>query len=157
MANERIDSASRVIKATPETIYRAFLDANALVRWLPPDGMTGRIDAFDPREGGEYRITLTYERPDHSASGKTSDHADVTRGCFLQLIPGRKIVQSVRFESDDPRFAGEMRMTWLLEPDPEGTAVRVIADNVPSGIAPQDHQAGFAHTLANLAAFVEAR
>jgi uncharacterized protein YndB with AHSA1/START domain len=82
-------------------------------------------------------------------------HADVTHGRFLQLVPNRQIVQSVRFESNDPRFAGEMRMTWLLEGGPEGTTVSIRADDVPGGIAHQDHLAGFQATLANLAAFVE--
>jgi uncharacterized protein YndB with AHSA1/START domain len=117
--------------------------------------MKGRIDAFDPREGGEYRITLTYDRHDQPPRGKTTEHADVTHGRFLQLVPNRQIVQSVRFESNDPRFAGEMRMTWLLEADPEGTTVSIRADDVPEGISPQDHVAGFQATLANLAAFVE--
>src|SRR5262245_472409 len=91
-----MDSASRLISATPAAIYQAFVDPRALVRWLPPSGMTGCIEVFDPREGGEYQITLSYDRPEHSAPGKTTEHADVTRGRFLQLLPNRKIVQSVR-------------------------------------------------------------
>jgi uncharacterized protein YndB with AHSA1/START domain len=151
----RVDSASRLIRATPAAIYRAFVNAGTLVRWLPPAGMKARIDAFDPRVGGEYRITLTYDRHDHLARGKTTEHADVTHGRFLQLVPDREIVQTVRFESDDPGFAGEMRINWLLEGHPEGTMVHIRADNIPEGIAPQDHVAGFQATLANLAAFVE--
>jgi uncharacterized protein YndB with AHSA1/START domain len=154
-SGDRTDSALRMIKATPSAIYRAFVDPDAFVRWLPPSGMKGRVDAFDPREGGDYQLTLTYDRSDHPTPGKTTEHADVTHGRFLQLVPGRRIVQSVRFESDDPSFAGEMRLTWRLEPDPGGTMVTITAENVPRGIAPQDHQAGFAATLANLAAFVE--
>ena len=154
-ADGRTDSASRLIKATPAAIYQAFLDPNALVRWLPPSGMTACIDVFDPREGGEYQLTLTYDRPDHSAPGKTTEHADVTRGRFLQLLSSRQIVQSVRFDSVDPKFAGEMRTTWLLEPDPEGSIVTITAENVPVGITSEEHEAGFASTLANLAAFVE--
>jgi len=154
-AEGRTDSTSRLISATPAAIYQAFVEPKALVRWLPPSGMTGCIEVFDPREGGEYQITLTYDRPEHSAPGKTTEHADVTRGRFLQLLPNRKIVQSVRFDSNDPGFAGEMRITWRLEPGPDGTTVTITAENVPMGIEPEDHRAGFASTLSNLAAFVE--
>ena len=154
-STRRVDSASRLIRTTPHAIYQAFIDPGALIHWLPPGGMKATIDAFDPREGGAYRITLTYDRPDHPAQGKTTDHADVTRGRFLRLVPDRMVVQSVQFESDHSRFAGDMRLTWLLEPRDEGTMVTVTAEDVPSGISPEDHQAGFADTLANLARFVE--
>jgi uncharacterized protein YndB with AHSA1/START domain len=152
----RVDSASRVIKAPPTHIYRAYIDPSALARWLPPKGMTGRIELFDPREGGEYRIVLTYVDADRSAPGKTTREADVVHGRFLELVPDRKIVQSVRFESADPRFAGEMKLTWQLNPVLEGTSVVITAENVPDGITRADHEAGFAATLDNLAAFVEA-
>jgi uncharacterized protein YndB with AHSA1/START domain len=118
--------------------------------------MRGRIEMFDPRDGGEYRIILTYvEDADRSAAGKTTRDADVVHGRFLELVPDRKIVQSVRFESADPRFAGEMKLTWQLNPVPEGTNVVITAENVPDGITRADHEAGFAATLDNLAAFVE--
>jgi uncharacterized protein YndB with AHSA1/START domain len=153
----RVDSASRVIKAPPADIYRAYVDPNALVRWLPPTGMKGRIETFDPRDGGEYRLVLTYVDANQSATGKTTRDADVVHGRFLELVPDRRIVQSVRFESADPSFAGEMKLTWNLNPAPEGTTVVIIAENVPDGIMRADHEAGFAATLDNLAAFVEGR
>jgi uncharacterized protein YndB with AHSA1/START domain len=140
----RVDSASRVIKASPADIYRAYVDPNALVRWLPPKGMTGRIEIFDPRKRGEYRIVLTYVEADRSGPGKTTRDADVVHGRFLELVPDRKIVQSVRFESADPTFAREMKLTWQLNPVPEGTAVVIAAENVPDGITRADHEAGFA-------------
>jgi uncharacterized protein YndB with AHSA1/START domain len=157
MSPSRVDSASRVINAPPADIYRAYVNPEALVRWLPPTGMKGRIETFDPRNGGEYRIVLTYVDPKHTAAGKTTRDADVVRGRFLELVPDRRIVQSVYFESTDSRFAGEMTLTWQLNPAPEGTTVEIVAENVPDGIAPADHEAGFAATLENLAAFVEGR
>jgi uncharacterized protein YndB with AHSA1/START domain len=155
MPANRIDSASRVIKAEPAAIYGAFIDPAALVQWLPPHGMTGRIEIFEARVGAEYRIVLTYDRRNESTRGKTTDDADVVRGRFLELVPDARIVQSVVFESSDPRFAGEMTMTWLLQPAADGTRVAITAENVPEGISPADHQAGFAATLDKLAAFVE--
>jgi uncharacterized protein YndB with AHSA1/START domain len=151
----RIDSASRVIRASPHDIYQAYMDPQALVSWLPPEGMQGRIDSFDPREGGIYRMALTYEQPDHSVAGKTSQHSDVVRGRFLKLVAGERIVQLVEFESDDPAFAGAMKMTWTLTAVPGGTEVAILCENVPEGIRQEDHAAGLKSTLENLAAFLE--
>ena len=81
---------------------------------------------------------------------------DITAGRFLALEPGRRIVQTVEFESADPAFAGTMVMTWTLEPTPDGTEVTVSAANVPSGISAEDHAAGLASSLENLARFVAA-
>jgi uncharacterized protein YndB with AHSA1/START domain len=117
--------------------------------------MTARIDAFEPREGGAYRMALTDDRPDHAAPGKTSDHADVVRGRFLELVPDERIVQLVAFESEDPAFAGEMTMTWTLTAAPGGTNVAIRCERVPEGIRPDDHEAGLRAALANLAAFTE--
>jgi uncharacterized protein YndB with AHSA1/START domain len=151
----RIDSPSRVIRASPHDIYQAYMDPQALVSWLPPEGMQGRIDSFDPREGGTYRMALTYEQRDHSVPGKTSQHSDVFRGRFLKLVAGERIVQVVEFESEDPAFAGAMKMTWTLTAVPGGTAVAILCENVPAGIRQEDHAAGLKSTLDNLAAFLE--
>jgi uncharacterized protein YndB with AHSA1/START domain len=155
MKNTRIDSESRLIRAAAAAVYSAYVNPTDLVRWLPPTGMTGRIEVFDPRPGGAYRIALTYDRDSQSIRGKTTEDADVVHGRFLELVPEQKIVQSVQFESEDPRFAGEMIMTWLFTPAPQGCDVQIIAENVPEGISPEDHRAAFAATLANLARVVE--
>jgi uncharacterized protein YndB with AHSA1/START domain len=156
-SGQRIDSASRVIKASPGSIYQAHIDPHALVSWLPPKGMRARVDAYDPREGGTYRIVLTYDQAKHSAPGKTSAHSDVVRGRFLELVPNERIVQLVEFESEDPAYAGEMKMTWTLAAVPEGTNVTIRCENVPAGIRHEDHEAGLKSTLDNLAAFAEGR
>jgi uncharacterized protein YndB with AHSA1/START domain len=152
---KRIDSASRVIRASPHDIYQAYMDPQALVSWLPPEGMQGRIDTFDPREGGIYRMALTYEQPDHSVPGKTSEHSDIVGGRFLELVADERIVQLAEFESEDPAFAGAMKMTWTLTAVPGGTEVVILCENVPEGIRQEDHAAGLKSTLENLAAFVE--
>lgn len=151
-AGTRTDTASRLIAAAPAAVHRAFVDPEALMRWLPPEGMSGRALLFEPREGGRYRIALTYEG---EGTGKTSAKTDITSGRFLALEPGRRIVQSVVFESDDPAFAGEMIMSWSFEPAPGVTEVTVTAENVPAGISAEDHEAGLASSLENLARFVE--
>ncbi|WP_042148293.1 SRPBCC domain-containing protein [Paucisalibacillus sp. EB02] len=152
--NGRIDSASRVILASPQTIYQAFLNPELLVLWLPPKGMSGHIDMFEPRKGGHYCMTLTYEL-EHSTSGKTSENTDVSRGVFLELVPDKKIVQSVKFDSDNPAFSGEMIQTWYFEAVSEGTKVTIICENVPEGVRKEDHDTGLKSTLENLAIFTE--
>lgn len=152
---KRVDSASRVIRASPRTLYQAYMDPEALISWLPPEGMTGRIDAFEPSVGGTYRMTLTQDQPDPSAPGKTSEDSDTVRGRFLELVPDERIVQQVEFESEDPAFAGLMTMTWTLTAVPGGTEVTVLCENVPEGIRQEDHEAGIRSTLENLAAFTE--
>src|SRR5690625_5253048 len=152
--NRRTDSASRAIKASPQIIYRAFLNPDSLVSWLPPEGMSGRIDLFDPREGGAYKITLMYGR-EGLKFAKSSANSDVIQGEFLDLVPARRIVQSVKFASGDPAFSGEMIQRWLLERISGGTRVTIICENVPEGIRKEDHDAGLRSTLENLAAFTE--
>jgi uncharacterized protein YndB with AHSA1/START domain len=97
-------SASKVIKASPGTIYQAFLDPKAVAAWRPPAGMKAHIYAFNPREGGTFRMAFEYANADHRVRGKTSEHADVFQGRFLELVPDKRIVELVEFESDDPAF-----------------------------------------------------
>lgn len=153
-SNKRIDSASRVIMASPQTIYQAFLTPEAFVSWLPPKGMSGQIDMFDPRVGGAYRMTLTYEMDD-SPPGKTSENTDVAQGKFLELVPGKRIVQAIKFNSEDPAYSGEMIQKWFLEDVSEGTKVTIVCENVPEGIRKEDHDTGLKSTLENLAIFTE--
>jgi uncharacterized protein YndB with AHSA1/START domain len=144
-----------VIGASPATMFDAFVSAASLMKWLPPSGMSGRALEYDFREGGSYRIELRYDAGTSSGSGKTTDRSDITSGHFLELVPGRRIKQSVAFESSDPAFAGEMTMTWSFEAAPGGTRATVTADNVPSGISQADHDAGLRSSLDQLARFVE--
>lgn len=150
---KRRDTASKIVPESPAAVYRAFLDPKALVSWLPPEGMIGRIDAFDAREGGTYRMTLTYTASD-TAVGKTTDNTDVVQGEFVELIENERIVQRIVFEAEDPAFAGTMTMTWSLRAVPEGTEVSIICENVPEGIRQDEHEEGLRSTLAGLAAFL---
>ena len=145
----RIDRVSRLIAATPATVYQAFLSAADVAAWLPPQGMTAEIHEFDPRPGGPYRMTL---RIALGHGGKSSDDSDVVEGRFGEMVPDRRIEQRVRFRSDDPDFSGEMLMTWQFLPAQDGCEVVVSCANVPKGIAPGDHLAALASTLDNLAA-----
>jgi uncharacterized protein YndB with AHSA1/START domain len=151
----RTDSAARLIHASPDAVFRAFVDPVALIAWLPPKGMSGRILEFEPQPGGRYRIELALEDADGGVPGKTTEKTDVASGRFVALEPGRRIVQTVEFDTADPAFAGTMVMRWSLDPAPAGTKVCVRAENVPAGISADDHRAGLASSLENLARFVE--
>ncbi|RII20356.1 hypothetical protein DSC45_03950 [Streptomyces sp. YIM 130001] len=152
----RIDRAARLIAAPPGSVYAALVDREALEAWLPPDGMRGRIERWDPRPGGGLRMVLTYLDPAGSP-GKTSDATDVVDIGFADLVPAERVVQQAVFEADDPAFAGTMTMTWELTRAGDGTEVSVSATDVPSGISQSDHEAGIASSLANLASYVERR
>jgi len=149
----RTDTASRTIEATPEAVYAAMTDPDALVAWLPPTGMRGEMVEWDFRSGGHYRLVLHYE--DKSIAGKTGEGSDDVAVRFLDLVPGALVAQAVDFVSDDPAFAGTMVMNWMLRPVAEGTEVTIRAENVPSGISAEDHAEGLNASLENLAKFLE--
>jgi uncharacterized protein YndB with AHSA1/START domain len=150
----RTDEASRAIAAPPEAVYRAFTSAEALIAWLPPGDMTGRVLEYDFRENGQYSIELIYEGGSPPGGGKTTQTSDVTRGRFLAVEPAKLIVQTVEFDSPDPQLAGQMTLSWSFEATTTGTLVSVKAENVPPGISAEDHQAGLRGSLDNLAAFL---
>lgn len=98
---KRIDEASRLIDASPSDIYEAFSVPGAMEQWLPPNNMTGKMLDLDFREGGFYRMRLTYKDP-QKGRGKTSDEADEVEVRLIKLERGRRIEQEVAFESEDP-------------------------------------------------------
>jgi uncharacterized protein YndB with AHSA1/START domain len=117
--------------------------------------MTGRVERFDARPGGSYRLVLTLT-DGSSGSGKSTPDSDVVEARFVEIVPDERVVQAVDFVSDDPAFAGTMTMTWQLSDEDGGTRVDIRADDVPPGISAEDHAMGMRSTLANLAAFLEA-
>lgn len=150
----RRDTASRVIAAPPDRVFAALVDPVALAAWLPPEGMSGSFERFDARPGGSYRMALTHSGAS-TAPGKTTADSDVVEARFIQIDPGVRVVQAVDFVSDDPAYAGTMTMTWTVTAVDGGTHADVDAENVPAGISPEDHAAGLASSLANLARYLE--
>jgi uncharacterized protein YndB with AHSA1/START domain len=147
-------SASRTILASSRAIFRVLLDGEAIANWRPPHGMSARIERFEPRPGGYYRMALIY--PDGGdGRGKSSAREDVVDGRFVDILPDERLVEEVRFDTDDPRFQGTMTITTTLAPVRDGTRVTIAATNVPAGITESDHRAGMEATLKNLANFVE--
>lgn len=143
--------ASKVIKARPDEIYEVFMDPAILVEWLPPGEMTGRIHEFDGRPGGSYRMSLLYPPDEPTLRGKTADREDMVTVRFVALEPASRIVEAVTFHSSDPALMGEMILTATFDAVPDGTRVTIECTNLPSGLRPEDNEAGTRESLENLA------
>jgi uncharacterized protein YndB with AHSA1/START domain len=151
MGEPRTHRASRKIAASPEVLYRALLDPEALETWLAPPGARLRVEKLDAQPGGAIRFVLTFD----AYKGKSGANTDVIVGHFITLTPGELVLSEGDFTTDDPDFEGKMRTGWHFYPVPGGTRVEVVAENVPPGISKQDHEAGLSASLANLARYAE--
>ena len=154
MDNRRTDRTSRIIHADAQTLWQAWFDPAALVNWLPPKGMEARLEEFDPRPGGAFRLELRHLSP-QGGPGKTTADSDRIEGRFVSLNPPNAFEQDIGFDSGDPQFSGTMRMRWTFVPSEGGTVVTIVCSNVPPGIRAEDHVTGLAASLGSLAAYVE--
>lgn len=150
----RTDEATLLINASPVRVFAALSTADGVAKWLPPTGMTARVEHFDARTGGTYRLVLTYGDAT-GAHGKSSANEDVVEVRFVEVTSGVRLVQEVEFESDDPQYAGTMRMTWEVKASGASSEVIFRAVDVPAGISAEDHIEGLTSSLQNLAALVE--
>ena len=145
---------TRHLRAPRSRVYRALVDADAIARWKVPAGMTCEVLDLDGREGGGFRVSLTYLDPDRQ--GKTSAHTDTYRGRFVRLVPDELVVEVDEFESADPAQQGEMTITVTLADAPDGgTDLVAVHDGLPRGVAPEDNETGWREALDRLAALVE--
>ena len=145
----------KFIKATPEAVYRAFTDPAALAVWLVPGDMTGEVHSFDDRVGGGYQMSLYYPSSEITSRGKTEDREDRYTARFVELTPPSRIVEAITFDAVDPAFSGEMIMEVTLEAEEDGTTVSILFKDIPSGIRPEDNEAGTQSSLEKLARYVE--
>jgi uncharacterized protein YndB with AHSA1/START domain len=143
------------LDAPCEAVYHALLDPPAVGKWMVPPGMTSHIHAFDPREGGTFRISLTYDEP--TGAGKTTAQSDTYHGHFVKLVENEQVVEVVEFETDNPTLQGEMTITFTLTEAEGGTDVLAVHDQLPPGLSPADNELGWRLSLAQLAALVEGR
>jgi uncharacterized protein YndB with AHSA1/START domain len=151
MSSTRIN---RRVKAPRAIVYRALLDARAVATWMVPTGMTSHVHAFDAREGGLFRVSLTYDAP--TGTGKTTAHTDTYHGRFVKLVPNEQVVEVDEFETTDPALRGEMTITITLADADGGTDVLGLHEGLPSGASIADNETGWRMALAKLAALVEA-
>jgi uncharacterized protein YndB with AHSA1/START domain len=134
----------RVLTAPPERVYRAFIDADAMARWLPPNGFTGKVHSMETVVGGRFRMSFT-----HFGSGKS--HA--FGGEYLELVPGERLRYTDRF--DDPNLPGTITVTVTLEPVSCGTELNVVQEGIPDVIPSEMCYLGWQESLLNLARLVE--
>jgi uncharacterized protein YndB with AHSA1/START domain len=142
-------SASRHIDATRAAIYRALTDAEAIAKWRVPAGMRSHVHEFSAREGGHFRVSLTYDSPD--GTGKSASHTDTYHGRFLRLVPDEQVVEQFEFETADPALRGTMTMTTTLTDSGAGTNVTILHEGIPDAIPAADNETGTRMALDNLA------
>jgi uncharacterized protein YndB with AHSA1/START domain len=135
----------RVLRATPERVYRAFLDADAMVKWLPPHGFTGKVHHLDARVGGAYKMSFT-----NFATGQSHSFG----GQYLELVPNERIRHTDQF--DDPNLPGEMVTTITLKQVSCGTELNVVQEGIPEAIPAEACYLGWQESLMLLAQLVEA-
>ena len=135
----------RVLRAPPERLYRAFLDADALAKWLPPDGFTGKVHQLDARLGGRYRMSFT---------NLTTQGSHAFGGEYLELVPHERLRYSAAF--DDPHLPGTMQTTVTLRAVSCGTEMDVVQEGIPEAIPAEACYLGWQESLALLARLVEA-
>ena len=145
---------SRHIRADPETVYGALLDPVAIARWKVPDGMTSEVHELEPRVGGRFRISLTYDAGS-AETGKSSARTDTYRGHFLDLVPGALVIETVVFETAREDMRGEMTIRTTLRPTATGTTVEIDHEGLPRGVSEDDNRTGTEMALAKLAAMLE--
>jgi uncharacterized protein YndB with AHSA1/START domain len=134
----------RVLRASPERVYRAFLDPDAMAKWLPPHGFTGKVHQMDARVGGSYRMSFT-----NFGTGKS--HA--FGGKYVELIPGEKIRYTDRFE--DPKMPGEIQATIVFRKVACGTELEITQEGLPPAIPVEFCYLGWQESLSLLAQLVE--
>ncbi|HET6421298.1 MAG TPA: SRPBCC family protein [Geobacteraceae bacterium] len=135
----------RVLRTNPERIYRAFLDADAMAKWLPPNGFTGKVHHMDVRAGGTYKMSFT---------NFTTGHSHSFGGEFLELVPNERIRYTDRF--DDPNLPGDVHTTVSLKQVSCGTELTIVQEGVPGAIPAEACYLGWQESLALLAKLVEA-
>jgi len=135
----------RVLRAPPERIYRAFLEADALAKWLPPNGFTAKIHHSDARVGGSFKMSFT---------NFSTGHSHVFGGEYLELLPFERIRYTDKF--DDPNLPGEMQVTISLNPVSCGTELNIVQEGIPAVIPAEACYLGWQESLGLLALLVEA-
>jgi len=135
----------RVLRTTPERLYRAFVDPDAMAKWLPPNGFTGKVHQMDARVGGSYRMSFT---------NFSTGHSHTFGGTYLELQPGERLRHTDRF--DDPNLSGEMVTTVTFAPVSCGTELTVVQEGIPDAIPTEACYLGWQESLVLLSKLVEA-
>jgi len=135
----------RVLRTTPEKVFRAFLDADAMAKWLPPNGFTAKVHHIDARVGGTFRMSFT---------NFTTGHSHSFGGAYLELVPNERIRHTDKF--DDPQLSGEMQTTVSLKKVSCGTELHIVQEGIPEAIPVEACYLGWQESLTLLAQLIEA-
>jgi uncharacterized protein YndB with AHSA1/START domain len=154
MPGDRTVTVTRLVRAPRRAVYRALLELDAVAVWRVPQDMSCVIHEFDPREGGTFRLSLTYATP--ARPGKSSDATDTYHGRFERLVPDAMVRETIEFETDDPSLQGAFTETVTLADAPGGTDVVVTHEGLPAGVGLEDDERGCTLALEQLARLVEA-
>lgn len=147
-------TATQLVRAPRSAVDAALLDPVAIETWRVPDDMTAKVEELEAREGGRFRVSLTYRDPERA--GKTAGSTDTYTGHFARLVPDEQVVEVIEFETPEPDLAGEMTMTFTLHDVTGGTEVELLHEGLPDVVAPEDNATGTRMALTKLAAYVEA-
>ena len=134
----------RVLRCTPEKLYRAFIDPDAMAKWLPPNGFTAKVYHLEAQVGGSYRMSFT---------NFTTQNTHAFGGTYLELVPGERIRYSDKFE--DPNLPGEMMTTVTLKQVSCGTELSIVQEGIPDVIPAEACYLGWQESLSQLAKLVE--
>ncbi len=151
----RTTQNSRIIKASPDKIFKTLTDPKAIEIWQVPGEMTGKVHSYELKVGSGYEMSLFYPDNEDKMKGKTSEKEDRFNAQFLEIIPNEKIVEKVSFDSNDFNFQEEMITEIRLEPVDDKTKVTFTFKNIPKGIKLEDNEAGTISSLQKLADYVE--
>jgi uncharacterized protein YndB with AHSA1/START domain len=144
MATTNTVRLHRVLRAPPERIYRAFLDPEAMAKWLPPNGFTGKVFEMDAREGGQWRMAF---------KNFSSGNSHAFGGTYLELVPNQRLRYTSKF--DDANLPGEMQTSVSLRKVLVGTEIEVVQEGIPAVIPAEACYLGWQESLAQLAQLVE--
>ncbi|MEU4812540.1 SRPBCC domain-containing protein [Nocardia fluminea] len=151
MATTRIGTQ---INAPRSTVYRLMLDADAVAAWMPPPGITAEVHRFEPKEGGSFSITLTYDQP--TATGETRPpHRDACFGTFRTLVPDEQIIEVLEFVTETPDMTGAQTVTFTLTDADGGTYLDTLHEGVPVGLSAADNERTWHQSLTKLTALAE--
>jgi uncharacterized protein YndB with AHSA1/START domain len=141
------------VRAPRAAVYKALLDPRAVQAWRVPDDMTCLVHEFDPRPGGTFRVSLSYDDP--GRAGKSAANTDTYTGHFGELVPDERVVEVIEFQTNDSAVAGPMTVTTTLSDADGGTDITVAFDGLPAGVSEADNEVGTRMSLDKLAALVE--
>lgn len=153
--DERTTRLTRKICAPPAVVYRALIDPECVKRWKFPAGMDIQIHKFEAREGGLFRVSLSYRNS--SLVGKTAANTDTYHGHFEKLVEGRQVIEVLEFDTSEPSMSGAMRITYTLTETDGGTLLLATHESVPAGVRLEDNRQGWSMAIEQLAALAESK